>query len=267
MPQRRGFNKGLRRVIFENPHNLCYMNASISAILAMIDAASMPSPRVLQDIPARARVNLMQALGLHLTGWRRPREQHDAAEFCVFVLNSMSMGRHLAAWQGTIQEGERIHAHDSGAGCPIPLSYPPNILVTPRLQHFVYAWHHQEAMYRVCAARPTYLQLPRFRVDSDGVISKHSFQVSLRGNADRRLLLPCSGAQNSTAWTPYSLIAVVFHLGRTVDTGHYATALFEDEAISIRDDGVTARAASQGDLDTVEHNAYLAFVIPAHSAG
>ena len=122
-------------------------------------------------------------------------------------------------------------------------------------------------MYRVCAARPTYLQLPRFRVDSDGVISKHSFQVSLRGNADRRLLLPCSGAQNSTVWTPYRLIAVVFHLGRTVDTGHYAAALFEDLAISLRDDGVTARAANQADLDTVERNAYLAFVIPAHSAG
>ena len=109
-PLRCGFRMGLQSVIFENIHNLCYMNACISAILALFDVARIPLPRVLRDIPLCTRVNLAQALGLHLTGWRRPREQHDTAESCVFLINRTSISRHFAARQGTIQEGKRVHA-------------------------------------------------------------------------------------------------------------------------------------------------------------
>lgn len=165
-------------------------------------------------------------------------------------------------------EGDRAHVHDSGPGQAVPMTFPRDAPNIPTLQHFAYAWRHQEHEYCLLAPAFTYLQLPRFQVRADGTVTKHHFRLALRERSHQRLTLPCQTGAEVT-WVPFMLASVIYHLGLTVTSGHYVTLLFHDGVTYVKGDHEQARRATEKDIDCAECNAYLAFVVPArdgHSA-
>ena len=245
-----------------NPHNICYMNSTFTAVVWSLHCADWPLARSLLEILHGSAANLLQALSFQLMGWARPREQHDACEFCSYFVSRMGLHSALARWHGVMFEGDRAHVHDSGPGQAIPMTFPRDAPNTPTLQHFAYAWRHQEHEYCLLAPAFTYLQLPRFQVRTDGTVTKHHFRLALRERSHQRLTLPCQTGDEVT-WVPFALTSVIYHLGRTVTSGHYVTLLFHDGVTYVKGDREPARRATLNDIACAECNAYLAFVVPA----
>ena len=255
---------GMRTLIaaeFHNPHNICYMNSSISSLLWTLVRASLAIPPVLQRALATTRINLLRTLGLHLAGWHRPAEQHDVCEFSTFIFRALGLRTAFTQWQGTIEEGDNIHRIDSGDCQPIPLRFPEPVPEVLTLQHFAYAWRWQEATHRVLAQALVMLQLPRFRAEHVGGLQKCAFTVSLQGEQARIVRLPRAEGRD-TQWAKYEVTAVVYHLGPQITQGHYKALHFSGRRILIRDDGAPAKAASSADLTAAEQNAYLVFLMP-----
>ena len=153
-------------VYLRNPHNVCYLNASLTGLLWAGEIAEQPADcfgvrasafRALTTGTARKPVyvpGLFNWASL-LQGWRNLTQQQDAAEFSDFLLERLLPPAFQGAWEARLNDGSGTECRDRGfvpPSLPLPLTVPES---TVSLQALVDAWHHQEATF-------AFTRAPRF---------------------------------------------------------------------------------------------------------
>ena len=145
-------NAAILRVRLHNPHNLCYMNAGVLAMLHALQVDSIPRGlRPLRDAVLHApsgglTLSAHFALRSLFQGWVLDRRQRDVAEFTDFVLSKV--GYVHVHWEArTIGRG--VHSTvDSGYGI-LYLDLPSSAC---DLQELVSAWSDQSHIHALTAA-------------------------------------------------------------------------------------------------------------------
>ncbi|CAE7216578.1 unnamed protein product, partial [Symbiodinium necroappetens] len=103
-----------------NPHNLCYMNAGILAIMHALEDLEPPRGfRLLRDTikqSACGELNLSTHFGLRsiFQGWTLDNRQRDAAEFIGFLLNKVGFVQ--SSWEARTMYREVHNTVDAGGG-------------------------------------------------------------------------------------------------------------------------------------------------------
>ena len=255
-------------VYLRNPHNVCYLNASLTGLLWAGEIAEQPADcfgvrasafRALTTGTARKPVyvpGLFNWASL-LQGWRNLTQQQDAAEFSDFLLERLLPPAFQGAWEARLNDGSGTECRDRGFVPPsLPLTVPES---TVSLQALVDAWHHQEATFAFTRApRFLLLQLKRYRRDG-AAITKLNTLITLSPNA--RILVPRFVSDSlTTESVAYKLCYTVVHEGDSVHSGHYQCALAtagEPAALLLSNDGTAAKPVKANQMPWIEANCYM----------
>ena len=112
-------------VYLRNPHNVCYLNASLTGLLWAGEIAAKADDcfgahasafKALTTGTARKPVyvpGLFNWAGL-LTGWSNLSQQHDCAEFSDFLLSRLQPSAFQGAWEARLNDGSSIECRDRG---------------------------------------------------------------------------------------------------------------------------------------------------------
>ena len=210
--------------LMRNPHNVCYLNASLTGLLWAGEIAAKADDcfgahasafKALTTGTARKPVyvpGLFNWAGL-LTGWSNLSQQHDCAEFADFLLSRLQPSAFQGAWEARLNDGSSIECRDRGNVPPsLPVAIPES---TVSLQALVHAR----------------ILVPRFTSDS-----------------------------LCTEQVPYKLCFTVVHEGDSVHSGHYQRALAtagEPATLLLSNDGIAAKPVKASLMPWVEANCYL----------
>ena len=218
------------RTILANPHNYCYVNALIQALLWIFQAR--PSAHSSEFGNTHALLRPLIASGttvqLHrrkawlrlLETWPNPQQQHDVAELLVYIKRQIRFPALEGKWEARTMQGPHHHTHQSATQVPhIMLPCKPH----KTLQELVEQWAYEQDTGQVCAISkaPTFLciQLLRFQGKRDGEVSKLSHPTPLPS----KLQVPTFTEGIDTMPQAYVLHSVVYHIGCTPGSGHYRT--------------------------------------------
>ena len=147
-----------------------------------------------------------------------------AAEFLDFVLRSADLAGYLFSWEARKQHrevfGTRIVTTDSGQGFhPLVID-----ICSGGLQQCVDDWHMvtSSSIYALRCA-------PRFLFFNCGIILKDVVQfssgLSFPIHPGETIWMPLWEEGIELRYVPYNTSSAIFHLGATLDSGHYRTAL------------------------------------------
>ena len=254
--------------LVRNPHNVCYLNASLTGLLWAGEIAAKADDcfgahasafKALTTGTARKPVyvpGLFNWAGL-LRGWSNLSQQHDCAEFSDCLLSRLQPSAFQGAWEARLNDGSSIECRDRGNVPPsLPVAIPES---TVSLQALVEAWHCQEATFAFTRApRFLLLQLKRYRHE-DAEASKLKTPVTLSPHA--RILVPRFTSDSlCTEQVPYKLCFTVVHEGDSVHSGHYQCALAtagEPATLLLSNDGIAAEPVKASLMPWVEANCYL----------
>ena len=209
-----------RELIFANPHNLCYMNASLTALLHTVCHEDLP--RGLRQLRALCHRSSGRPLNLSnqlivaslLRGWRLDAQQKDAAEFLQFLLERV--GLPVPSWEArTFVRGVSEVAY--GGGTMLSLALPSEDC---DLQELVSRWHEQTELHALLE-EVRYVPLLLGRYPARG---KLFVQVRFR----QHVHLPVFVDQMNVRWVRYYCVAGLVHDGELPTSGHYR-ALLRDE--------------------------------------
>ena len=255
-------------VYLRNPHNVCYLNASLTGLLWAGEIVDQPAAcfgarasafRALTTGTARKPVyvpGLFNWASL-LQGWRNLTQQHDAAEFSDFLLGRLLPPAFQGAWEARLNDGSGTECRDRGLVPPsLPLTVPES---TVSLQALVEAWHHQEATFAFTQApRFLLLQLKRYRREG-AAVTKLKTLITLSPNA--RILVPRFVSDSlTTESVAYKLCYTVVHEGDSVHSGHYQCALAtagEPAVLLLSNDGTAAKPVKASQMPWIEANCYM----------
>ena len=195
-----------------------------------------------------------------LSGWSNISLQQDVVEFLMFVLSKGRPVAYLISWAAKridIENGESIvSVPDSGFG------YAPLILeiTDGGLQSCFDQWHVQSSLYAL--RRDTDLLLVQFRryTQVRGSILKSGISVWIQPG--ETVWVPCWDNGLELRYIAYTVCALIFHIGATLSSGHYRTALScADGTGSLRwfltDDSTAPSRASMNELQMVSQNVYV----------
>ena len=186
------------------------------------------------------------------SSWQRLHTQHDAGEFLLHLLAIAKPGACQWRWEAKLTNPYRVH--DSGdPGCPLLLTLPGE-----SLQGLLDAWHNQYTVHALTQHTGClFLQICRYSSHT----AKNQQRLAVRPGAVVALPVFTEDGDACTRLEPFRVIAVVFHLGPTVTSGHYQTLLgmptANDWTLYVCDDNRKPRKANTKDLALVDHNAYL----------
>ena len=254
-----------------NPNNLCYLNSVVSALLGNFQfsgcdfTVAFGTLRNAFQAILSARVCFVPAL-FHwhnlLSRWPHLTVQQDAAEFLDFVLRSADPAGYLFSWEARRQHrevfGTRIVTTDSGQGFhPLVID-----ICSGGLQQCVDDWHMvtSSSIYALrCAPRFLFLQLRRY-TQRRGAVLKSGLSVPI--HPGETIWMPLWEEGIELRYVPYSTSSAIFHLGATLDSGHYRTALSRsarDGSLQwyLTDDGVFPAKAKSADLEMLYSNVYI----------
>ena len=253
-----------------NPDNLCYANSVLQAFYwgGVMTRHPAESYGLIQ-----AGVRILAQPGtpylpqcLHLQslfrGWRNLHRQHDVAEFHKHVLEVSQASVYVGAWESRLTNP---HAVTDGGSLqtPVLLHFPGR-----NLTELIHAWHQQYAKHalRFHSGLLT-LQICRF-------VGTNKYRQPLTIAAGECLRLPIFAEPQGTAmrWESFWVIWVIFHIGSTVDSGHYQTAISvqcpdnHTWSFKICNDALAPKDPSHRDLQHVARDGYLVGLHSAHNS-
>ena len=239
---------------------LCYCNSICQALYWIGEVSTDPSACYgalqagLRVLRASQDISLPNCLAFRMifSSWQRLHTQHDAGEFLLHLLAIAKPGACQWRWEARLTNPYRVH--DSGdPGCPLLLTLPGE-----SLQGLLDAWHNQYAVHALTQHTGClFLQICRYSSHT----AKNQQHLAVRPGAVVALPVFTEDGDACTRLEPFRVIAVVFHLGPTVTSGHYQTLLgmptANDWTLYVCDDNRKPRKANTKDLALVDHNAYL----------
>ena len=266
-----GVGYGISSWKLSDPNNLCYLNSVVSALLGNFQfsgcdfTVAFGTLRNAFQAILSARVCCVPAL-FHwhslLSRWPHLTVQQDAAEFLDFVLRSADPAGYLFSWEARRQQrevfGTRIVTTDSGQGFhPLVID-----ICSGGLQQCVDDWHMvtSSSIYALrCAPRFLFLQLRRY-TQRRGAVLKSGLSVPI--HPGETIWMPLWEEGIELRYVPYNISSAIFHLGATLDSGHYRTALSRsarDGSLQwyLTDDGVFPAKAKSADLEMLYSNVYI----------
>ena len=200
-----------------NPHNLCYANASILAMLHTLQDGELPRGlRPLRDAVQHCggvELNLATHFGLRslFRGWPLDNRQRDAAEFIDFILGKV--GYEHPIWEARVLGGGIHSVVDAGSGM-LYLDLPS---VDCAVQELISAWHFQAQTHALIAA-PEHLivQLGRF---------PHRGKSKIQVRFQQQVGVPVFTDGIDCAWKSFQIVAGTIHYGDSPHSGHYRSVL------------------------------------------
>ena len=257
--------------LFTNRANYCYMNASAAALhWAMRSTGCQPSDfgSLGPALMAISRLKRIEIPTHHdwktqLRGWRRPTQQHDAAEFMSHVTDPSAIALE-GRWQARCLERGRSPICDEGSSAPY---IGVDITAHSGLQSALNAWRHQHYTYAPSdPPRLLCLQLGRFRHEG-----RRTVKVRRRCHVPKRLRVPVFVGEFLECTTHvYVLCSGIVHVGDTAVSGHYRamcvhspleTGRSEDSSPVLRytlcDDDRQASQSSPRLDNLLDHNLYV----------
>ena len=209
-----------------------------------------------------------------MRSWQEPHCQHDAAEFMQHIAPLLVPSPNMSHWQArrlssaspampTPAEAQVI---DQGTLWPMMVSAsleapvllsdlqsgaPPAV----SLQNLLIKWRNQASRHALVTT-PEWMVLQVGRFDDSG--RKVQTPVSI----STAVYIPYFPDNSlTTASIRYRVVAIVYHIGPAMLTGHYRTALCQDGQIKhVTDDGQEAATATSSEVHLIQANAYLFFV-------
>ena len=245
----RVFTPALPAAQLRNPHNICYLNSVAQAMSwlgklanAMTHCGGKASP-ALNIVLRSGKPYLPECLSWRdiLRTWHSLDSQHDASVFLAHLLEYADPTAFRGEWQARLIYPDMFV--DSG-----PLRVP--ILLEaqgPSLQDSIDHWHRQHtvhALWQHCGA--VVLQLKRYH-NNAGMPQKDAGLVAVKPGGTVRLPVFCSECGLEVETVAFTFVFAVFHLGDSVDTGHYQAAL---SATSSCNQPVVPGAGRPGSLPT-----------------
>ena len=269
--------KALLQLVLHNPTNLCYLHSTIMAIhwvmlqVRLHDARAPLPPQVLTQLcpPSTSPtsnigpVQVLQSLPwlLMLRAWPQLHQQHDVAEFAMYLLPRFSpMGMH-GCWEARNYSPDGVITMDTGTlETPLPLQL--NAGDTICLQQSVEGWCSQtRAKYALCTATPILcLQLLRFSTSGEAVRKDIRPVKGLTGTI--RIPVYTAPTTLNTELVSYQVAAVQHHFGERPSSGHYRTMLHGQKQFAagrfwLTDD---SRCAMPTASDAYSDSAYLVWL-------
>ena len=173
-----------------------------------------------------------------MSGWRQPSRQHDGAEFMQFFLMKQSSAAvHIQVhWQAKEQRETLWRCVDGGSSAPLLVVPPADATADESqglhgysMQELIDHWHMQETLHAsVSTPQLLALQIGRFDFNQQDVCAiKRRFAVI----PNQTVTFPVFGDNDDVQRSTYVLRSAIVHKGRTPDSGHYFTLLFEDSQI------------------------------------
>ena len=245
-------------LVLGNPHNHCYMNSSLLALLhaTQISGCSTKALLMLRGLCqgyAQRGSTLYLASQLQIRAvlreWTIDRKQHDAVEFTVALLHGL--GLKLSSWEAR---------SGSAAGAKVLLSGHSFVSLPLRpkacsLQSLIEDWvDHQHVHALTHSGGPVLLHVVR-----NADTSKNHTLVSIAPI----LRVPVFTEDVHIAWHLYKVCSIVEHVGDCTTSGHYRAVLKAPNGWLLTDDHCVARSVPWSVLR--EELLYLVWLVPAQS--
>ena len=253
-----------------NPSNHCYANSVMYSLMWV--SAGLPTGTPFLNEPMQRLIgwltrkpHLVQLWSVRiwrqmLSGWARPHQQHDTAEFLMHLERVLSPAFPMGYWQARLEVAAcPPQATDHGQMWPVTL---PTVLRHAladdarvfSVQSLIISWRNQASRHAAVSLPPVVpLQIGRFSHDG----SKLRGQIVLTPTIHLPLF-----ADESTRTTSckYVLQAAIFHLGPDIHAGHYRTVLFnQGKPYMVTDDNQYPSPVTAACIEEATHNAYLVF--------
>ena len=249
----------LQRLVLGNPHNHCYMNASMYAVLHVLQDCPSLATRAMQSLRGVCQGSVRRGGHVVLSAqlivrsilrtWTFDRRQHDAAEFTAALLHGLGLS--LAQWEARYPDQEGVQVLHTG-GAPVSLRMRAT---SCGLQDLVDDWHQQVYMHAfVVQDEPVLLHLAR---NADA--SKNEALISIASF----VWLPIFTEGIIARWHSYQVRALVEHHGDSVVSGHYRSVLKFASGWMHTDDGVMPTPVLW--TQAREQHMYLVWLVPAQS--
>ena len=198
--------------------------------------------------------------------WHQPHRQQDAAEFLRFLSFALPE-ESIGVWQSRVAVAAEIpssqstpaQVSDHGVLWPLELTARTGFLAPQAacsLQQLIIAWRNQPARH-AGVSLPAILpvQVNRFNERGD--------KVAYHITPSPAAYVPFFSSDTlQTCSERYSLVAVVFHLGTSSQSGHYRAAFLRAGRIThVTDDDTAAQPASSAEIDVINQNSYIYFLV------
>ena len=280
--------EGLLTLKLLNPSSLCYMNAAAFLLAftlrvsSLVTSSSSGLGLVVNYLCRGHRrvVDLRQFMAWQalLVGWGQVvgdrASQQDCAEFLGHLLRRGGPPAAQGEWQArTVPEtAQPAPVRDSGQGI-LYLELPDSATT---LQDCITHWHAQHdplvCPHALVRATPlVYLCLGRYRERSDGEGNHRTLKAQhrIQCTPHAELVIPVfQGSSTSVTMSRYRLLAGVYHLGDTVNRGHYRSFMASGDFASATaphgsptwwctEDSQPAARCSSKQLRVLEQNCYV----------
>ena len=241
---------------FSNNSNCCYANAIVTALCVLRARGgnfAALSPLLLQcsDHSRTARpLNLVSTFALRniLPNWRFDGRQQDASEFYMDLTDADSGDLQAVPWQGRI----------AGQPDPMDTGFTPIFLPISTdctsLRGACSSWYAQAASRGLMLA-PTLLVLILGRWEHG---SKNEQTLELAQD----IQFPVWDEGQSSTLHTYSVEAGVYHLGPTIQAGHYRSFWYTSDrsGVWISDDNARPQLAAASDRQRIRQGSYVLFL-------
>ena len=197
-----------------------------------------------------------------LQPWPNLRQQQDAGEFLTFLLRCANPPTYAGVWQARRSEHDRTQVLDGGT-LSAPLAVP---MYGQALQDCIDAWESQPSIHAaVCSGGLILVQLMRYRSAAQGA-AKDERSIFIQPGQVIGFPHFVSYQGHQTQMVGHKVLFVICHLGTSLNSGHYITALSVPGNLLGRsaewkwmlcDDGREPKLASARDLETIAQNAYI----------
>ena len=230
--------RSLATIVLHNPGNHCYLNSTvyllayacclhaphgpprgatklecaIHSVLAHPGEDTPHGKQLIADLPAWRSL---------LADWQNLHQQQDSMELMHHLLERNPLPFAHCQWEARPVQGTAAARRPLIRGTAyVSVSLPRSAHAT--LQDCVVRWHEQKIPHGLLGAPPVlFVHLARY-----ANIARGKNPIRLPCKAMQKVSFPVfRGTDHDVAWTSYTLVAAVMHLGPQPQSGHYRSFL------------------------------------------
>ena len=256
---------------FQNPNNLCYMNACISALgWTLLQTTSLWDwgwlGRLIISILGKQSTQILEneVAQMLLVAWPSVHRQHDVGEFAGFLLKKTYElgGIEFGAWSERVQIGDAIgDRFTEPLTQPLSLALPQAPSSSPiSISSLLRSWSGDHGHNALHHPPPTFLmlQVSRFAV-VDHMVEKREDEISFESIQGPLAIPVFQGFGLEREDYLYHAQAVILHHGTTPDAGHYTAYLRHSAGWILKDDDRIAPPTAEIARSELK-NCYLLFL-------